>query len=97
MDCLSKVPVGGVSAECRPVFELLDALGWFRLTDGEAWPPSRPWKPQTPRVKEIVEHLASAELRPALRAWYCRLDHVGPEHLSDQMREALGKLVGEKL
>jgi hypothetical protein len=96
MQRLNAVPVGNVSVECRPVFNLLDAFGWFRIIDGEPWPVRCPWQPQTPRVKVIVECLTSAELRPALRAWY-RYSSADKNSFASEFQGILSKLVGEKL
>ena len=71
--------------EQRPVMALLDAWYWFELTEGAS----------SPRVAEAIEHLLSAELRPALRQWYQRLG----EHVNDNamhFRNRLSDLAGEK-
>ena len=71
--------------EQRPVCGLLDAHQFFGLTEGE----------DSPRVAEAVEHLLSAELRPALRSWYRRCgDEMNPA--ATEFRERLSKLAGER-
>jgi hypothetical protein len=79
--------VGGLTDEDRPVFALMDAWGWFRLSDGD----------QTAKIQEIISHLLSPAMRPALRRWYHRHgDKMNPpamefrEHLSQLARERFG-------
>lgn len=77
--------VGNLSDEERPVFALMEAYGWFRITDGE----------QSAKVREIIEHLLLPELRPALRSWYGKSGNsMNPAAL--EFREHLSKLAGEK-
>jgi hypothetical protein len=79
------LPVGNLPDEQRPIFALMDAYGWFRLTEGQ----------QSPKVLEATELLLSSELRPGLRSWYQRFgDRMNPAAL--EIREHLGKLAGEK-
>ena len=71
--------------EQRPVCGLLDACQWFVLTEGE----------DSPRVAEAMEHLLSAELRPALRSWYRSCgDDMNPA--ATEFRERLSELAGER-
>ena len=71
--------------EQRPVCGLLDACQWFGLTEGQ----------YSPRVAEALEHLLSAELRPALRSWYRECsDDMNPA--ATEFREHLSTLAGER-
>jgi hypothetical protein len=47
MQKVNAVPVGNLSPECRPIFILMDAFGWFRIIDGEPLPFQHPWQPQS--------------------------------------------------
>jgi len=67
-----------------PVLGLLDAWYWFRVTEGE----------DSPRAAEAVEHLLSAELRPALRRWY-QLHGADMNDNAIEFRDRLSKLAGE--
>jgi hypothetical protein len=76
--------VGGLTDEERPVFALMDAWGWFRLLDGD----------QTAKIQDIINHLLSPALRPALRSWYHRYgDKMNPTAI--EFREHLRQLAGE--
>jgi hypothetical protein len=77
--------VTGCPPEQLPVLGLLDAWYWFRSVEGE----------DSPRVGEAMEHLLSAELRPALRQWYQGFgDAMNPNALA--FRDRLSELAGEK-
>jgi len=77
--------VTGYPADQLPVLALLDAYGWFRLIYGDDSPP----------VAEAIEHLLSAELRPALRQRYQRSgDDMNSNAL--HFRDRLSELAGEK-
>jgi hypothetical protein len=77
--------VSDCPVEQRPVLGLIDALYWFRLVEGE----------DSPRVAEALEHLLSAELRPALRQWYQRWgSHMNEAAI--EFRDRLSDLAGEK-
>jgi len=78
--------VGGLSDEERPVFALMDAHGWFGLIDGD----------QTAELEEIIRHLLSPELRPALRSWYRRHRTAETNTAFNEFRERLSELAGEK-
>ena len=93
---VNAVPMDNLNPDCRPIFNLMDAFGWFRIVDGEPLPFRRPWQPQTPRVKLIVERLTSTELRPALRAWY-RQSSEDKNSFASEFQDILSELVGEKL
>ena len=68
-----------------PVCVLLDAWHWFHLTEGDG----------SPRAGEAIEHLLSAELRPALRSWYQR-HGAGMNPVAVEFRDRLGALAGER-
>ena len=77
--------VQGCPIEERPVFALLDAWHWFHLTEGDT----------SPGATEAIEHLLSAELRPALRQWYHRCGgNMNPAAV--EFRERLSGLAGER-
>ena len=77
--------VTGCPTEQLPVLGLLDAWYWFRAVEGE----------DSPRVGEAMEHLLSAELRPALRQWYQQCgDDMNPNALA--FRDRLSELAGER-
>jgi hypothetical protein len=77
--------VAGCPSQQRPVLALLDACDYFRRIEGE----------NSPRFAEALEHLLSAELRPALREWYQRFgNNMNPTAL--RFRDQLGKLAGER-
>jgi hypothetical protein len=78
--------VGGLADMERPVFALMDAYGWFRLIDGD----------QTAKIQEIISHLLSPELRPALRSWHGRHDRADTNSGFNELRDHLSKLAGEK-
>jgi len=63
----------------------LQVEGWFRRSNGE----------ESPQVQEIIEHLLSPELRPALRSWYSLHGNQMNPAATD-FRERLSKLPGEK-
>ena len=77
--------VKGCPAEQLPVFGLLDAWYWFRLTEGE----------ESPRAAEAIEKILSPELRPALRAWYQRSGAAMNKH-AISFRDRLSELAGER-
>lgn len=72
--------------ELRQVAALIRAHDVCRLIDG----------PGSPKVRELVQHLLSPELRPMLRKWYARSrdDLTGPEMA---LRNHLSHLTGENL
>lgn len=62
----------------------MDAWQYFAVTESE----------DSPRVREAMDHLLSAELREALREWYRRSgDDLNPNALA--FRERLNALAGE--
>lgn len=77
--------VSGCPPEQLPVLGLLDAWYYFRVTEGE----------DSPRSAEAIEHLLSAELRPALRQWYQRFGTATNEN-AIRFRDRLSELAGEK-
>lgn len=78
--------VGNLTDEERPVFALMEAYGWFKLIDGN----------QTAKIQEIISHLLSPELRPALRTWYRRHGNkLNPRVM--EFRDHLSRLAGERL
>ena len=84
-DRIMSLQVEGSSDDQRPVMALMDAYGFFGRSYG--------WQSQY--VQEIIEHLLSPELRPALRDWYKKFgDRMNPVAL--EFREHLSKLSGEK-
>ena len=78
--------VQGCPPDQFPVCALLDAWHWFQLIEGD----------ESPRATEAIEHLLSAELRPALRQWYHLLGDDMNSGAS-QFRERLSELAGERL
>jgi hypothetical protein len=78
--------VGGLTNEERPVFALMDAYGWFRLIDGD----------QTAKIQEIISHLLSPELRPALRSWYRRHGTADANTVAKEFCNRLSELAGER-
>jgi hypothetical protein len=69
----------------RPVFALMDAYDFFRLIGDD----------RTTKIEEIISHLLSSELRPALRSWYHRAgDKMNPAAI--EFRDHLSQLAGEK-
>jgi hypothetical protein len=77
--------VGGVPVEEHPVFALMDAYGWFRLIDRD----------QTAQINEIIGHLLSPDLRPALRSWYQRHKSIEANQQFNGIRKRLSELAGE--
>ncbi len=77
--------VSSCPPEQLPVLRLLDAWDWFRVTEGE----------DSPRAVEAIEHLLSAELRPALRQWYQRFGADMNEN-AIHSRDRLSELAGER-
>jgi hypothetical protein len=77
--------VSGCPPEQLPILALLDAWYWFRVTEGE----------DSPRAPEAIEHLLSAELRPALRQWYLRAGADMNEN-AIHFRDRLSELAGER-
>jgi hypothetical protein len=71
--------------EQRPVLGLLDACQWFQVAEGQ----------DSSRATEAIEHLLSAELRPALRQWYQRWGRNMNESAL-RFRDRLGELAGER-
>ena len=78
--------VGGLTDEERPVFALMDIYGWFRVAEGD----------QSAKVQEIINHLLSLELRPALRNWYRRHGMADTNSVFTEFRERLSELAEEK-
>jgi len=77
--------VQGCPPDQLPICALLDAWQLFQRIEGDASPPTR----------EAMEHLLSAELRPALRSWYqCCGEDMNPTAL--EFRDHLGELAGER-
>ncbi|HEY3763391.1 MAG TPA: hypothetical protein VGN23_16720 [Verrucomicrobiae bacterium] len=68
-----------------PIFGLMDAYGWFKLTEGQ----------DSARVREITRLLTSPELRGALKTWYLRHDKMNAA--AEEFRHVLERLIGEKL
>ena len=77
--------VEGLTDEERPVFALMDAYDWFRRIDGD----------QAAKIQEIISHLLSAELRPALRSWYRRHKRGSCNYAVNELRDRLSKLAEE--
>ena len=77
--------VTGCPTEQLPVLGLLDAWYWFRTVEGE----------DSPRAAEAIEHLLSAELRPALRQWYQRFGD-GMNENALRFRDRLSELARER-
>lgn len=75
----------GFPLDQRPICALLDAWHWFHLTEGDA----------SLRASEAIEHLLSAELRPALRSWYHR-HGSGMNPAAVEFRDRLSSLAGER-
>ena len=78
--------IGGLPEEESPIFALMDAYGWFRVIDGN----------QDEKLTEIINHLLSPELRPALRSWYLRHSQANCNHAFIEFRDHLSTLAGEK-
>lgn len=77
--------ITGCPADQLPIFGLFDAYQYFSITEGE----------DSTAVREALDHLLSAELRPALREWYQRYgSDMNPNALA--FRDRLGVLAGEK-
>jgi hypothetical protein len=84
-DSIISLPVDGLMDEQRPVFGLMYVYDWFRRSHGE----------RSPQVQEIIGHLLSEELRPALRSWYSfHGNRMNPA--ATDFREYLSELSGEK-
>jgi hypothetical protein len=76
----------GLPEDLRPICALLDAYNWFRLTAGE----------NDSRVREVMSKLTSAELRPALRRWFNRIDgEMNPAAM--EFHRKLELAIGEEL
>jgi hypothetical protein len=84
-DRIMSLQVAGLADEQRPILALMTIHGSFGRTYG--------WQSQ--QVQEIIEHLLSPEMRPALRIWYERAGNNMNEVAID-FRESLCKLAGEK-
>jgi len=68
-----------------PICALMDAWQWFHLTEGD----------ESPRTKEVLEHILSSELRAGLRSWYHRAgDDMNPAAI--EFRNRLGQMAGER-
>ena len=78
--------VGGLPDEERSVFALMDIYGFFRVSHGD----------QSAQVQEIIRHLLSTELRPALRSWYRRQNTIDANGAFTDFRERLSQLAGER-
>lgn len=75
----------GSPPEELQVLGLLDAWYWFGVTEGQ----------DSPRAAEAIEHLLSAELRPALRQWYRRHGADMNEN-AIRFRDRLSTMAGER-
>ena len=74
--------ITGLPDDERPVFGLMDAWYWFRVTQGEESPIA-------------VELLLSTDRRPALRNWYRRCgESMNPAAI--EFRDFLSRLAGER-
>src|ERR1700733_14476849 len=69
----------------RPICALLDACGWFVLTEGE----------QSSRVNEALKLLAHPDLRNGLKEWYSANPCTTPTAIS--LHHTLERIVGENL
>jgi hypothetical protein len=68
------------------IFALMDAVGWFRLIEGESSEPAT----------EATALLTSQELRASLHQWYSHHgDNMNPAAL--EFRHHLSAIIGEKL
>ncbi len=77
--------MSGSPSEHLLVLGLLDAYHWFQHTEGG----------ESPCAVEALEHLLSAELRPALRQWYQQCgDDMNEGAL--RFRDRLSDLAGER-
>ena len=76
----------GLAQDLREIRALIATRELFQMLDG----------PHSIRTHEIMEHLVSAELRPALRRWYQR-PAAETKSFSTEFRNALNKLTGEQL
>lgn len=83
---VTALKVGDLPDAERPIFALMDAYGWFRLVDGN----------QSAKIQEIIEHLLTPELRPALRSWYKRHSGLETNDGFKEFREHLSQLAGER-
>ncbi len=78
--------VGGLPDEEGPVFALMDIYGFFRVAHGD----------QSAQVQEIIRHLLSPGLRPALRSWYREQKTIDTNSAFTDFRERLSELAGER-
>ena len=72
--------------EERPVRALIDAYYRFEIEDG----------PDSPRVREITDHVLSPELRPALHSWYQRMGeriHGYAIHVRERLEQLTGEIL----
>jgi hypothetical protein len=76
----------GFSDEERQVSALASAYFWFDTMEGD----------QSPKVAEIVSHLLSAELRPALKSWFRRFSKCDTTGFTT-FRDYLSNLARERL
>ena len=77
--------ITGLPDDERPVFGLMDAWYWFRVTQGE----------ESPIAAEAVEFLLSTDLRQPLRNWYRRCgENMNPAAI--EFRDSLSRLAGER-
>ena len=77
--------IGGLPEDGHRVFALMDAYGRFRMVDDD----------QTAMREEIISHLLSPELRPALRSWYRRHRTVNTNVAFNEFRNLLSAIAGE--
>lgn len=74
------------SEDLRQVRALLATHDVFQMFEG----------PHSARVHETIDHLLSAEMRPALRRWYQR-PGAETDSATLEFRDQLSRLTGERL
>jgi len=80
------IAAGETSDELRQVCALIATHDLFMAFKGA----------HSARVHETIEHLLSAQLRPALRRWYQRTG-AGTDSATLEFRDQLSRLAGERL
>lgn len=78
--------IGNSLGDLSQIGALIATYNWFAMLEGT----------HSTRVHEMIDHLLSMEMRPALRHWYGR-SAVEMNSTAIEFRNQLSRLTGEKL